>query len=185
MHILVTYSSGFGTTREIAEKIGQVLQAEPLFQVDVLSIDEVSSIKTYDTIVLGSSVRAEHPLANLVDFIALHRHELEEKQVALFLVCLSANTEEGRCKARAEHLPHLLNRFPHIRPIAAEVFGGKIDLNKLNPVMQSLMRRFLEKMALPTEGNIDTRDWVFIQQWAIDLRDTLLALHHSSPVSAS
>ncbi|HOT96083.1 MAG TPA: flavodoxin domain-containing protein [bacterium] len=182
MQILITYSSGYGTTREVAERIGQVLTVEPLFHVELVSIDEVTSIRPYEAVILGSSVRASHPLANVVDFLALHRHELENKQVALFLVCLEANSAEGRCKVRHEHLPQLLDRFPTIHPIAAEAFGGKIDFARLNPVMQSLMRRVLEQTALPTEGSVDTRDWAFIEQWAADLRQKLLSLQPSSPV---
>jgi menaquinone-dependent protoporphyrinogen IX oxidase len=182
MQILITYSSGYGTTREVAETIGQLLREEPLFQVEILSIDKVKSVRPYDAVVLGSSVRASHPLANVVDFLARHRHLLEEKQVAFFLVCLEANSEEGRCKVKQEHLPHLMERFPTIRPISSEAFGGKIDFNKLNPVMQSLMRRVLEKTSLPTEGSVDTRDWEFIKQWAIDLRNKLLQIQHSSPI---
>ncbi|HNW58366.1 MAG TPA: flavodoxin domain-containing protein [bacterium] len=185
MQILITYSSGYGTTREVAEKIGQVLEAEPHFHVDLLSIEEVTSIRAYDAVVLGSSVRASHPMANVVDFLALHRHQLEEKQVAIFLVCLEANSEEGRCKVRQEHLLLLLDHFPTIHPISAEAFGGKIDFAKLNPVMQSLMRRVLEQTSLPTEGSVDTRDWAFIEQWATDLREKLLTQQPSSPVITS
>jgi menaquinone-dependent protoporphyrinogen oxidase len=184
MKILITYSSGFGTTREISEKISQVLQKEKHFRVDLLSVDDVTEIRAYDAVILGSSIRADHPLANVIDFLAQHRHELEHKHVALFLVCLCANCEEGRTKIKEEYLPQLLSRFPTIHPIAIESFGGKIDFDKLNPVMQSLMRRVLEKTCLPTEGSVDTRDWEFIEQWAISLRNKLLALQHSAPIPA-
>ncbi len=186
MKILVTYSSGYGTTREIAEKICQILQEENAFQVDIISIDEVVRINQYETVIVGSSVRAEHPLANVVDFIALHRHELEQKHVALFLVCLGANCEQGRKNIKDGYLPKLMSHFPRINPIAVEAFGGKIDFDKLNPVMQSLMRRVLEKNSLPNEGSVDTRDWDFIDNWAVALRAKLIALasQDSTPITA-
>lgn len=184
MKILITYSSGFGTTREVAEKIGQILKQADLLSVDLLPIDEVSSVVPYDTVILGSSVRAGHPLANMVDFIAHHRRHLETKRVAIFLVCLCANSEEGRCKAVEDQLPQLLRHFPTIHPFAVEAFGGKIDFDKLNPVMRKLMRHVLEKSGLPADGSVDTRDWKLIEQWALSLRDELTAAARTSPIIA-
>ncbi|HNY89960.1 MAG TPA: flavodoxin domain-containing protein [bacterium] len=184
MQILITYSSGFGTTREVAEKIGQILQKADLLSVDLLPIDEVSTVAPYDTVILGSSIRAGHPLANMVDFIALHRHHLESKRVAIFLVCLCANSEEGRCKAMEDQLPQLLRRFPNLHPFAVEAFGGKIDFDKLNPVMRKLMRHVLEQSGLPADGSVDTRDWKLIEQWALRLRDELASAARTSPVTA-
>lgn len=174
MKILVTYSSGYGTTQEVAEEIKTILSEEKSFEVDLISIDDVKDIRPYDSVVLGSSVRAEHPMANVIDFLALHRHELQDKAVAFFLVCLSANCELGREEVKNKFLPVFQQRFPQIKPVAAEAFGGKIDFNRLNPVMQNLMRRVLEKSGLPSEGSVDTRDWSYIRQWAAELRATLL-----------
>lgn len=183
MKILITYSSGYGTTREVAEKIGHHLGAEPLFKVDMLSVDDIVDIADYEAVILGTSVRAEHPLANIVDFITAHRHELEKKYVALFLVCLVGHTEEGREKIKQEYLPQLFGRYPRIQPVAVEAFGGKIDFDRLNPVMQSLMRRVLQNSSLPTEGSVDTRDWDSISEWAIKLREKLITLTAQDPAS--
>lgn len=183
MKILITYSSGYGTTREVAEKIGHHLGEEPLLQVDMISVDDITNISDYEAVILGTSVRAEHPMANIVDFITAHRYELEKKHVALFLVCLVGHTEEGREKIKQEYLPRLFGRYPQIQPVAVEAFGGKIDFDRLNPVMQSLMRRVLQNSCLPTEGSVDTRDWDSITRWAIMLREKLIALAAQNPAS--
>jgi menaquinone-dependent protoporphyrinogen IX oxidase len=174
MHILVTYSSGYGSTREISEDIARILQEETTFKVDTQSIDLVEKIDGYDGIVVGSSVRAQRPLANVRDFFNRYKFELAKKKVALFAVCLTANCAEGREKVYDDYLSQITKKYPDLKPIAIEAFGGKIDFNKLNPVMQSLMRRVLEKTGLPTEGSIDTRDWDFIRNWAVQLRGKLL-----------
>lgn len=174
MHILVTYSSGYGSTREIAEEIAKVLQAERSLQVDTHSIDSVENIDKYDGLVIGSSIRADRPLANVRDFFNLYKFKLARKKVALFAVCLTANCVEGRKKVYDEYLSQITNKYPEIKPIAIEAFGGKIDFNRLNPVMQSLMRRVLAKTGLPTTGSVDTRDWDFIRNWAVHLKGKLL-----------
>jgi len=174
MKILVAYSSGYGTTREVAEEIKSVLSEDKSFVVDLQSIDDVEAIDAFDGVVLGSSVRAEHTMANMVDFLTRHRHELRDKPFALFLVCLSANCETGREAVKNQYIPQLLQKYPVLKPIALEAFGGKIDFDRLNPVMKNLMRRVLEKSGLPTSGSVDTRDWDYIRQWAAALRQTLL-----------
>ncbi len=173
MVILVTYSSGYGTTREVAEKISEILSTEPSFQLDISSIDEVTGIQPYEAIIIGCSVRADKALANVSDFICAHRNELPKKHLAFFLVCLTANNQEGREKAFREYFSPLFEKYPSIQPIAVEAFGGKIDFDRLNPVMKRLMRRVLEKTGLPTQGNIDTRDWNFITNWAENLKRIL------------
>ncbi|MBN2355463.1 hypothetical protein JXO59_05080, partial [candidate division KSB1 bacterium] len=175
MHILIAYSSGYGATREVSEEIAKILLEEPSFRVDVNSIDRVDVIEGYDTVVIGSSVRADKAMANVRDFIGAHRFELTQKKLALFLVCLTANCKEGRDKVLKDYMPPILEKYPHIHPISSEAFGGKIDFDRLNPVMQSLMKRVLEKTGVPTQGSVDTRDWEYIRSWAKQLKNLLLS----------
>jgi menaquinone-dependent protoporphyrinogen oxidase len=172
MKILLTFSSGYGTTREVSEEISKILKGEKT-EVDVQSIDDVQSIESYDCVIVGSSVRADKPLANVRDFFSVNNIALRKKKVAVFAVCLLANNEEGREKVKQEYLAPFLEKYPEIHPIGIEAFGGKIDFDKLNPVMQSLMKRVLEKTGLATEGSIDTRDWDFIKNWAKKIKAQL------------
>ena len=95
INILLTYSSGYGATREISDEIGKVLSEDPALKVDLKPIDDIQEISAYDAIIVGTSIRADRPLANTRDFFALNRDILTTKKVALFIVCLTASTEEG------------------------------------------------------------------------------------------
>jgi flavodoxin len=57
MRVLVTAATRHGATQGIAEAIGRTLAGKGL-TVQVLPIDEVSSIVEYDAVVLGSAKRA-------------------------------------------------------------------------------------------------------------------------------
>lgn len=173
MNVLVAYSSGFGSTKEVAEEIGKVLQNGPSRTIDVQSIDDVNSIEEYDTIVVGSSVRADRPLANVRDFFSRYRHILPDKKIALFAVCLSANCKVGQQKVKDEYLSQITTKYPKIEAISLGAFGGKIDYDKLNPVMQQLMEKVLDKTGIPTNGSVDTRDWAYIRSWAENLKQLL------------
>ena len=174
MKILIAYSSGYGSTKEVAERISTTLEQEKSIEITLSSIDNVSSIFEYDGIIIGSSVRADLPLANVRDFIARERFVLPGKKVAFFAVCLSANCKEGRENIKTNYIQPLFDHYPEFTLLSTEAFGGKIDFEKLNPVMKSLMKKVLEKTGLPTEGSIDTRDWEFIESWASELRQKLI-----------
>jgi len=169
MRVLIAFSSGYGTTREVAEEIGRILQTDPYLTVELESIDQVADLVPYEAVIIGSSVRAQHAMANVVDFITSHRLDLGKKKFALFLVCLAANNSEGREKVLAQYVPPLLEHSPQIHPISIQAFGGKIDFDKLNHVMKRLMRRVLANTGLPTTGSVDTRNWDAIREWAREL----------------
>ncbi len=179
MRILIAYSSGLGSTEEVSQEIARVLAEGAQFEVEVVSIDDVQDIDPYDSVIVGSSVRADRPLANVRDFFAVHRYELPKKKFAIFAVCLAANNEEGRAKVKREYLSQILDKYPNLNPIGVEAFGGKINFDQLNPVMQGLMRHVLAKTGLPTTGSIDTRNWDFIRTWAKLLRDKLTNEHQA------
>ena len=181
MNILITYSSGFGSTREIAFKIDDVLKENFGFNIETKSIDDINDLAPYDTVIVGSSVRADRPLANVRDFFARFRSVLDKKSFVLFAVCLTANCEQGRDKVKKDYLSQITEKYPEMEPVAIEAFGGKIDFDQLNPVMQGLMRRVLEKTGLPVNGSVDTRDWDFINTWTIELGKKLSVLEKGIP----
>ncbi len=170
MKVLILYSSGYGSTKEIAEKISAIFEEQKAIETTVTSIDNVKSIEEFDGIIIGSSVRADLPMANVRDFIARERFVLPAKKVAFFAVCLAANCDNGREDIKKNYIMPVFNKYPEIKLVAMEAFGGKIDFDKLNPVMKNLMIKILEKTGLPTTGSVDTRDWEFISSWALDTR---------------
>ena len=168
--ILVTYSSGYGATKEVGEEIARVVSREKPVDVELVSIDKVESVEDYHTIIVGTSIRADTILANTKDFFAANRDILSERNVAFFMVCLTASTEEGKLRAMRDYLPQITESFPTIKLVSTNAFGGKIDYDKMNPVMQSLAKRVVEeKTGEPSNGSFDARNWQHIKNWAIDL----------------
>ncbi len=167
--ILVAYSSGYGATKEVAEEIVKILSESQEFSVDIKNIDKCDAIEKYDAVVVGSSVRADRLLANTRDFFAVHRYELAKKRVALFVVSITAAAPGGADVAKKEHAMQLLERYPWISTLSIAAFGGKIDIEKLNPVMQSLVRSVMREKGLQGDGSFDARDWEAIRSWAKQL----------------
>jgi len=175
MNILIAYASGYGATKEIAEKIGEILALQPTLSITLTPFEQVTDIDSFEAVILGSSVRADQPLVSIMDFLALYRQPLKQKKLSLFLVCLTANNSSGRDKVKNDYLSLIYDKYPEFNYIGSEAFGGKIDFDKLNPVMQMLMKRVLEKTGIPSQGSVDTRDWDFIAAWADQLKNRLLS----------
>jgi menaquinone-dependent protoporphyrinogen oxidase len=172
--ILLTYSSGYGATKEVGEKIAHIIEKTKPFNVVLKSIDQAHSIKDYSAIIVGTSVRADTILANTRDFFQRHKKLLCQKKVAFFVVCLTASSEEGKKKVMAEYLPQITEKFPNINLVSVNAFGGKIDYSKMNPVMESLVRRVVEeKTGASSNGSFDNRNWEQINDWAYELSQLL------------
>lgn len=167
--VLITYSSGYGATKEIAEEIGNIIQSQTNCAITSQSIHECDDIKDFDAIVLGSSVRADKPLANARDFFSTHRYGLTEKKLALFVVSITASTPEGVDVAKKEYVTQLHDRYPWLSPVSIAAFGGKVDFDKLNPVMQSLVQNVMKEKGVDGNGSFDARNWDDIRAWAKQL----------------
>jgi menaquinone-dependent protoporphyrinogen oxidase len=156
--VLVAYGSKYGSTAEIAEAIGQVLQKAGL-DVDVLSADAVGDLTAYRAVVLGSAVYAGMWRKEAVKFLESQEAELAQRPVWLFS---SGPTGEG-------DPVELLNgwRLPEaqqpiadrISPRDISVFHGNIDTEKLN-----LGEKLIVKAVKGKFG--DSRNWDAIRDWA-------------------
>ncbi len=175
MRVLVTYSSAFGTTKEVAEYIAVTLNADSSFQVALRPVDEVESVDSFDSVIVGSSVRADRMLANVRDFLSRHRNSLVFKKFSLFVVCLTASTKGGQDKAKSKYIDQELEKYPELQPLNTAAFGGRISSANLNPVMQILMKRVLNEIGLPQREEINAQDWNAIRRWTQILRDQLKA----------
>jgi menaquinone-dependent protoporphyrinogen oxidase len=156
--VLVAYATKYGATKEIAEKIGQVLQQAGL-QADVLPADHAGDLTAYEAVVLGSAVYIGQWRKEAAKFLQTNETALAEKLVWLFS---SGPPGEGDPVELAEGW-----RFPgKLQPVADRIgprdialFHGAVDPSKLN---------FLERwMAKNTDTPVgDFRDWEAITSWA-------------------
>lgn len=164
-YVLVAYASKYGATQEIAEKIGQVLNASGIV-TDVEAIEQVRDITPYTAVVVGSAVYAGQWMGEAVGFLKTHEFQLAQRPTWFFS---SGPTGEGD---PAELMKGW--RFPEgqkaladqIRPRDIMLFHGEIDMGKLN---------FAEKLIVkgvraPTG---DFRDWSAITAWAIKIAEAL------------
>src|SRR5690606_33116049 len=88
--VLVAYATRFGSTEEVAQRIGTVLSSESI-QTDVRAVEEITSLRDYDAIVIGSAIRVGRWVPEAVDFLREYEAELRDLPVAYFTVCMTLN----------------------------------------------------------------------------------------------
>jgi menaquinone-dependent protoporphyrinogen oxidase len=165
--ILVAYATKYGSTAEIAEKIGGTLRQRG-FLAEVISVENVGTLNACDAIVLGSAVYAGQWQKEAVAFLEAHEGELSERPVWIFS---SGPTGEGDPVElmKGWKFPEVLQPFvERIKPIDIAFFHGRIDLTKLN-----FGEKLIVKALKAPTG--DFRDWGAITDWAESIADALEA----------
>jgi len=157
--VLVAFASKMGSTKEIAEAIGDRL-TERGCAAEVRSAETVDSVDGYDAIVLGSAVYATRWRREAIQFLRRHRDRLTAGRTWLF--------ESGWLGQRPSALvasPGGRRRANKVGAPAPVVFGGRLDLDLATGRMDRMLAK---RMA----G--DARDWDEIKSWADQVADTLV-----------
>ena len=170
---LVTYASKYGATKEIAQKIGEVLHQAGL-QVHVFPVDGTLDITPYKAIILGSAVYVGKWQKEAVEFLKANEKLLARRPVWLFS---SGPTGEGDPVELVEgqRLPAALKLVvDRIQPRDIAVFHGFINPDKIN---------FIEKWSIKSlvkKPFGDFRNWYAIVTWATSIAETLKDVEPSS-----
>jgi menaquinone-dependent protoporphyrinogen oxidase len=98
-------------------------------------------------------------------FLLSHREQLLQRPTALFALGPVHAEQKEFVEARRQ-LDKELAKFPWLAPAALQVFGGKLDPEKIGLPFRLIPA--LHKMPLS-----DARDWPSIQTWATNLASLL------------
>ncbi len=189
--ILVTYATQSGSTAEIAQTIGNTLEASA--HVDVREHSRVGATLTgYSAVVVGGPILRNECHIDTLMFVHKHRDRLSEIPVAFFFPCLIiTRTEELKPvfpilidpalqKTKSKEKTHSLRSYlkpiaeeaPHVRPVAIAFLKGRMHIAKLDFGDQILIRLITLLSPDINEGDFINHD--LIRQWASDIRPLLV-----------
>jgi menaquinone-dependent protoporphyrinogen oxidase len=159
--VLIVYSSTDGHTVKICQRLRQAIEPSGA-QVQVVSVADADGVDlgSYDTIVVGASIRRGRHSKAIHEFVDARADQLAAKASAFFSVNIVARKPD---KNRPETNPYLRKFLERIRwqPRLLAVFAGKLDYPRYGFV-DRLMIRFI---MLITGGPTDPRAVVEFTDW--------------------
>jgi menaquinone-dependent protoporphyrinogen oxidase len=166
--ILVAYATRYGSTQEVADRIAATLRESNL-TVDVQPVKQVRTLDGYRAVVLGAPLYIGSWLKDAQRFLTQHQPALEKLPVAIFSLG-PTRADEGMAEVRAS-LDAQVGKYPWLKPIAVELFGGKYDPAKLR--FPDTLLKALPASPLHGLPASDIRDWEAIGAWARGLVEKL------------
>lgn len=161
--ILVVYATKFGSTKEVAGRIGEMVKTKGI-PVDVRKVSSVKDMSKYSAVIFGTPIRMGKPISEAMNFVKKHKEELNRLPVALFSIGLymKENTKENREKA-IQCLDPVLEIIK--KPVSIGLFGGKLDYNTMPVILRWMFSK--DTSGQFSEG--DWRNWDSIASWVDEI----------------
>lgn len=179
MKVLVAYASKYGSTKGIAEFIGDRLRAKGL-EVKVADARSVTNAADFDAFLVGSALYMFHWMNEAKDFVSKNKRLLATRPVWLFSsgpVGTKQVDDKGRDVLEASGPKELEELKSTTHALDHRVFFGALDGTKLTGSIgffyRMAKRSEAAREAMP-EG--DFRDWKGIEAWANGIADQLQAV---------
>jgi len=176
MKVLVAYASKYGSTKGIAEFIGEKLRARGM-EADVLEVGAVGNAGAYDAFVIGSALYMFHWLKEAKQFVLRNRALLASRPVWLFSsgpLGKEAKDSQGRNYKDISGPNEIEELRDAARPRDHQVFFGALEGSRLTGTIGLGYRMArLSKSAREVLPDGDFRNWNEIEAWADGIADRL------------
>lgn len=160
MKTAILYHSKHGTTERVAHLIGENLN----HQVDYISLRKCPKpdIRTYDRIILGTSIYAGTPGRKFSQFCNKNQSLLKEKVIGLFICCMNKEQE-------SEEMNNAFPEYLQQSAIPKAILGGEFLFDKMNRI-----ERFITRKVAKTESSVSCLRYDAIREFATQLKDSYL-----------
>ena len=126
MKILILYSSIDGQTKNISQKIQEILSFKN--DVELLPIESSLSLdlSSFSKIIIGASIRYGKHKPEVYNFIKINKQILNKTKNAFFSVNVVARKQEKNTPETNPYIKKFL-KISNWKPDIMDVFAGKID----------------------------------------------------------
>jgi len=158
--VLVAYATRSGSTKEVAYTVAETLRQSE-HAVDCAPVESVRSLNGYTAVVLGVPLYMGRLHKDARRFLTTHQDALSKLPVALFVLGPVQKDEKDWTGAQKQ-LEKEMKKYPWLKPVASQIFGGKFDPANLG--FPFTLFPPLRKMKA-----MDARDWMAIRAWTVDV----------------
>lgn len=162
MKILIAYASAHGSTGEMAQFIGRILQSYSA-EVTVANVSDVESAAGYDVYILGSAIHGGLWLQEMCTFIDRFEQQLSEAPLYFWVTCIRAIEADGREHALRYYFDTKELKKFDMREMA--VFTGKLDARTITRQEQWYLVANYDGKLDAGDVQQDYRDWQALAAW--------------------
>ena len=162
--VLIAYATKYGTTKEIAKEIQDVL-TEKGIESDLISVMETVEIDAYDAVILGSPVYMGKMLVEARDFCQHYRPYLKNTWLAIFVNGISCCPPKSA--GTSPMIAAIDEMSEYVIPAMKTAFAGAFSTTELTDADAQIT-----SMVRPPIG--DFRDHEAIRVWALDVVSAIL-----------
>jgi menaquinone-dependent protoporphyrinogen oxidase len=155
--VLVAYGSKYGSTKEIADKIGEAIKEEGL-EVDILSADKVKNVTDYQGVVIGSAVYIGGWRKEVTNFVKKNEKALSELPVWIYSSGPAGRGDPIQQVQGWLYPKALKPVIDNIKPRGVTIFHGNINTQKMNAIEKWMIKQVKSEYG-------DFRDWETIKRW--------------------
>ena len=173
MKILILYSSTDGQTKNISQKIKEILSHKN--DVELTSIESSFNLNldSFSKIIIGASIRYGKHKKEVYSFIKINKKILDKKKNAFFSVNVVARKKEKNTPNTNPYIKKFL-KITNWKPDLIDVFAGKIDYPNYSFFDKHIIRLIMFITNGPTDLNksYELTDWIRVKNFAkeIDLK---------------
>ena len=172
MRTLIGYASRFGSTRDIAIRLAEVIRARG-HAADVRSVDEISDFESYEVVVFGSGVYDGSWTPDATALMRRHAAVLARKSLWLFSVG-SFGDRHPVIGGLIKKEPKEMGEFEQaLHPRDYRVFAGVINLDHWPAWGRLLFKAFGGQAG-------DNRNWSDIEAWAEHIAEELRTVQRAA-----
>jgi menaquinone-dependent protoporphyrinogen IX oxidase len=133
MKTLIAFATKGGVTEKSAQLIAEVLKRQFGHEVDVVNLREnkMPDISPYGTVFIGSGIRMGRWYGRSKKML---KNDFKDRRIVLYLSACSAGDPEKHDDAVKKYITDRLEKYPHIQIVAAEAFGGRMNMSGKNRV---------------------------------------------------
>jgi len=169
LKVLVAYASKYGSTKRIAEFIGEKLRNSEM-NVDVKDVISTGDLAGYDAFVVGSALFMGHWMKEAKGFLSKNRAVLTSKPTWIFSsgpTGTKSTDKKGRDLLEVSGPTELDELRSWVHPREHKVFFGAFFADRLKGTAALFARM------IPKDEEGDFRNWPVIESWASSIAQEL------------
>jgi len=182
MKALIVYGSRYGCTKEIAQKMGDIIEEEGI-ECHVINLKEEKKknwplVNVYNGVIVGSGIQISQWVGEAKKYLKEISPELKKGKPKYAIFVSSGYSSVDSDKAKEQYIDKILEKMGLPPPIMSAAFSGVMDFSEssnLGKLKKEALKMAAKGMAdenkeleFDYQGCNDLRDWPAIEQFARD-----------------